>query len=415
MCRSLALIGLLTAGIVQLDANAEQGRILFTRDGQVWTVAPESSETTGPLAMVASIESLSVSPDGRYVACTTSPSDGLYIYRVSADGEPVQLQHLRPALARVHGHTWSPDGRYLAVQTSSRLPELTMRVGPVSKPQSTPDDLLLGITELLPPRNLLHILPWQTDGQRAPDGTGDGAGLGHAVVPPLRISTGEWYAWVPGANAIAWTPPWGGDIICVTDLATGHTTDTRPSGPGRLGTIIDYAWSPDGGKLAYITAKGLLLVRAGGTFSGEVLVRKGDAWRRSLRWSPDGSRLAYGRQAPTEDASFGFSPAMDLCVLDVRSGRETDLTNGEIAVNSDSISWSPDGALIAFDGCSSAALAAQRESRGRGYGSGYAQCDLYVADAVSGVLRLVQEGCGRNGYGSGTPIPWLPPVRRTGW
>jgi Tol biopolymer transport system component len=87
---------------------------------------------------------------------------------------------------------------------------------------------------------------------------------------------------------------------------------------------------------------------------------------------------------------------MDLWVLDLDAGEQTNLTRGAVCIMSRSISWSPDGASIAF------------------YGSlpDEVTNDLYIADPVSRAVELVQARCEVPHFGGAwSPlIPWLVPL-----
>jgi len=396
----LLVVSLHAAGIAQPDNDARQSRILFLRDGQLWAVTPDGSETTGPFAIVEPISSVAASPDGRYLACVGSAKGGLRIYRMLPDVELVEVQRLQPGLVYIRSIVWSPDARYLAVFTVPQRRGQTPGGEPVITPEATPDDALLGITPLTATEWALHILPWHTDEERLPKENGEGAGLSHAV---LFLPRAWGVTWAPSSDAIAFVQRSeadgrGPNTICVTDLATGHTTDIAPTTDAG---VLQVRWRSDGNSLAYTTGSvdGIHVVPTDGSTPGELLVPDEDQCSSSPRWSPDGSCLAFSRRwgKPTVHAR-----PTALWVLDLESGQETNLTNAEIDVYSDSIGWSPNGALIAFYGDTDA----------------WAECDLYISDPVSGLVTLVQEGCDWWPAGAGVdfgggwdrPTPWLPPL-----
>jgi len=99
--------------------------------------------------------------------------------------------------------------------------------------------------------------------------------------------------------------------------------------------VEDYAWSPDGTQIAYVTKRGtdpdrhlnfdiyLIEPRAGAVerqltrFEGTDL---NPEWETRPAWSPDGKRIAYLQGG--EDKWVYYAPAR-LAVVDVASGKET--------------------------------------------------------------------------------------------
>ena len=165
--------------------------------------------------------------------------------------------------------------------------------------------------------------------------------------------------------------------IWLIDVASGTET---PLVTG-AGTHVSPRWSPDGGRLAYISTQ------SGG--GAELHVR----WMASgvsanitalpespggVAWSPDGSRIAYTARVPGEAPSLGKAPAKpegaewgkplqvidkvtyrfdgggyaqpgttQLFVVDARGGAPRQLTHGEYD-NGGAVEWSPDGKTIFY-------------------------------------------------------------------
>jgi Tol biopolymer transport system component len=99
------------------------------------------------------------------------------------------------------------------------------------------------------------------------------------------------------------------------------------------------AWSPDGGRIAYVRQEGnashLFVMRPDGTRPSQLT--SGEGFHVSPAWSPDGSRLAFAR------VSGGDS---DIYAVNADGGEEVRLTD-DPGWDGDP-EWSPDGERIAF-------------------------------------------------------------------
>ena len=127
------------------------------------------------------------------------------------------------------------------------------------------------------------------------------------------------------------------------------------------------AWSPDGGRLAFISeGDGNIYVTS--RDRSDVRRVTGDAGSQP-DWSPDGRRLAYSLQD------------QDICVVDARgpSGRQTCLLDGG---GGGDPAWSPDGRSIAFT----------RYSEVASPPGGMVEGDIYVMSANGEQLRRLTHG-----------------------
>jgi TolB protein len=176
---------------------------------------------------------------------------------------------------------------------------------------------------------------WSPDGQRLAFTRNPDAHRNASAIYTVQVDGKELRRLTPErfAEAPQWSPD-GTRIAFKSDVTNeGELVVTRPDGTHRRrltrGQEIEdwYAWSPDGGKLAYLAA-GLYSINPNG--SGRRLLTRSADYLSSFAWSPDGRRLAFG----TEE---------DVAVMTARGFGEHRLTRR--GYNHDP-SWSPDGRSI---------------------------------------------------------------------
>ncbi len=111
-----------------------------------------------------------------------------------------------------------------------------------------------------------------------------------------------------------------------------------PSTPGGVQFQTDPAWSPDGTRIAFASARegsfDIYVMDADGT--GTTRLTSSSAQDRSPSWSPDGSRIAFSRSS-----DGGKVWLMDADGTDVRRLTDEPAEEGEP-------SWSPDGRWVAY-------------------------------------------------------------------
>jgi Tol biopolymer transport system component len=133
-------------------------------------------------------------------------------------------------------------------------------------------------------------------------------------------------------------------VICVAVCAAvaGAAAPIGATSHDVFPTANEPDWSPDSRQLVYARSLGgdsdLWVMNADGTGQRE-LVGTLD-YEGQPSWSPDGTRVAYAAGYDTEDDWIA-----QIAVLDLRSGRTTELTS--VGTNYDP-DWSPDGSRIAF-------------------------------------------------------------------
>jgi Tol biopolymer transport system component len=133
-------------------------------------------------------------------------------------------------------------------------------------------------------------------------------------------------AGAPGA------PGFGSDLMTMSP----DGTDLRPlvAGPGMAWGA---AWSPDGGRLAFVRDGDIYIVNADGT--GVASITDGSAWDFAPAWSPDGTKIAFSREN-------GPNAPADVYVMNADGSAQANITNN-VAFDSHP-AWSPDGTRIAF-------------------------------------------------------------------
>lgn len=166
-------------------------------------------------------------------------------------------------------------------------------------------------------------------------------------------------------------------------------------------------WAPDGRSLAFLSARGgtrqVWVIRTSGGEARQVTNAPGGV--TEFAWSPNGSRIAYATSLPDEALAAARAPQTEgsdarpvvrlkyrfdgrgflesrshLFVQDLAGGAPQRLTEGEY--DHDGIAWSPDGARIAFAACRTA---------DEDY---HITRDIWVATLATGELRQVTASKG---------------------
>lgn len=263
-------------------------------------------------------------------------------------------------------------------------------------------DARASIDRLVPHANGAWEVAWSPDGERLAFTRYHGQ-QPYPDLYTIRPDGKDRRLLLENASAPSWSPDGRRLVVtrstcdehpdaCARELAPSdlYTVDADSGDVQRLTKDADEklgsAWSPDGKSIAFIRpGKGISLTDADG--EGLHQLWAGDAFA-SVGWSPDGSKLAFDF-SPDDSQSL-----IDVAVLDVETGVETQLTRGP--VENQAPAWSPDGNAIAF-------LAVTKCLKTGGCSAHEAK-ELWVMDADGkNARRLTEDGFGPPAWGTAAP------------
>jgi len=221
------------------------------------------------------------------------------------------------------GRMWSPDGQYLAYRSGCR-----------------------GSVELVDPEG--HsvasfpgqgwLVSWSPDSRRIATWVDLGRTVGIYGVDGVRqaLLTVPPGCPAPGDFDPVWSPDGSSVVIVPCEVPVDGSTP-RHLGPDDPRSHFQWAYAPDGARVAYV-AGGSLFVAARDGSQHRVLISGGLEF--GPRWSPTGDRIAFTvRTAPDR---------FDLRVVDVASGQVTQLADVRGVGASFLVGFSPEGDRILY-------------------------------------------------------------------
>ena len=276
------------------------------------------------------------SPDGTRIAFASDRSGNYQVHVMDADGTDVQ--RLTTSSAQDVQPDWSADGSLLAFTRSSASGDTIFTMRPDG---TAPAPLAAGAgASGLTPR-------WSPDGTRLAVTFDDG---GTPNIEVMRSDGSRRARVLTDASAESWQPvtPVTGRLVFYSNESPQRLWTANPDGsdqrlliPGEQTGFDAYpAWSPDGGKVAFLSARGggfsIWVVDADGTDLHEV---GGTPSPSPPAWSPDGSRLAYS-------SGNGMTAPIRIRIIDLDGSNDAEVPGqSEPAIFP---AWSPDGQRIAF-------------------------------------------------------------------
>jgi WD40 repeat protein len=229
------------------------------------------------------------------------------------------------------GRIWSPDGRYFAYRSASG--DRCAGTVVVSDLETGAVSSFLGTG---------WLITWSPDSSRIATWVDLGKTIGifgpHGGIQALlAVPSG---CALPGDFDPVWSPDGQSLVVWPCEVPIdGQTPHRLPTNDPR--SHEQWAYSPDGTRVAYVTAGSLIVAAADGS-EDRVLIQAGVTQGGLVPiWSPAGDRIAF-------DAGPSLSEPDEIRIVDVASGKVTRLAGVHGAGPSHLLSFSPEGDRVLF-------------------------------------------------------------------
>ena len=263
---------LLFSGGAYAAYPGENGKLAFTRDGQVWTMNADGTGAVHLTHAGGAAGEPEWSPDGARIAYT---SDGSSVRVMNADGSG------DAPVAAGYSPTWFPDGTRIAFARVEG--------------------------------NELRIYDAKVDGSDLQ--------VIHSVDRADGITNLEWS---PGGTEIAYGRKEGfAEVVEVKRIGSLPVRRAAPAIPDDE-RAYGASWSPSANEIAFIfdTFQSPEVARAGSSGNGQALLTSSEVDKYETEWSPDHQKIVYSGQEP--GCATGCNP--ELHVMDRDGANAVQLT-----------------------------------------------------------------------------------------
>ena len=309
----------------------------------IFTINPDGTNPralTSLTSLGASSASPVWSPNGRKIAFESfralDGSNGsipaVNIWVMNADGSnAIPLTRLTASLVSSIHSAWSPDGLKIAFDSTRSLNGTDSSGG-------TPNVWVVGAdgstasTALTSFQNASSELPvWSPDGTRI-------AFISTRSLHGIDVDTTVRNIWIMNADGSSPQP--------LTQLTAA--------------SISDFAWSPDGRKIAYVSVRALNGLDSAGNAANVWVMNSDGSGSQPLTsltnsfnmtvaapvWSPDGTKIAYSSSRALDGSDVGGT-VLNVWVMNADGSGSRAVTSLTAATSSQP-RWSPDGSRIIF-------------------------------------------------------------------
>jgi tricorn protease len=417
--------------------------ICFTFAGDIWIVPRAGGAARRLTASTGSKTGCKFSPDGKWVAYTSTANGNADVYVIGANGGVPKRLTWHPGNDVVRG--WTPDGRVLymsdregiAITAALGAPRLFVQAVGGVKPERI-DLPTVWDGSLSPDAKRLAYMPYPNANQIWKRYRG-------GRTTPIWIATlsDASIEKIPRDNSTDLAPMWVADTVFFLSDRDGPTTlysyDTKSKQVARRidnnGLDIKNA-SPGPGAIVYEQFGGIRIHDLTTGADAAVPIRLvGELTEAQPRWVPVGDKLQHAVISPT-GVRAAFEARGEIITVPAKKGDARDITR-TVGATERFPSWSPDGQTLAYFSDAGGAyhlelrmqtgLAEPRTIKlgdddtyyylpvwspdGKRIGYSNSRGELWYADVASGKTTRVDVDPLGPQFSEGTPFGWSPDSR----